>query len=211
MSLIKRYTGSSFTTINPKRFNGSSWVDVDVYKFDGSKWVNMTSQKYTKTWEANWSQTYRESGTKRTDYRGDMICQGEYLADPWGLMRSLAGFNDASIRAELAGARIDDVKLYLKNEHWYYYAGGTAIIGYHNHASEPTNFSHSVYKAKSQKFTSRGQALWIDMPNALGEGLRDNRYKGISIFANSTSMEYYGVFYGAHTSYKPKLKITYTK
>lgn len=210
MSFLKKWNGSSHVDINPKRWSGSSWVNAEAYKWDGSKWVNMTSQKYTTTWDATWTQTYRENGTKRTDYRSSKLCQGEYLSDPWGLMRSLCGFGD--IASTLAGSVINDVQLYLKNEHWYYYAGGKAVIGYHNHSSEPTNFSHSKYGAKTESFSARGQARWIDMPNALAEGIRDGDYKGVSLYSSSNNMNYYGIFYGAGDgSSKPKLKITYTK
>lgn len=214
MGSLKRYNGSSWEDVPFKKWNGSSWVEPDVKKWDGSKWVILNQQQYTTTWEATWTQTYRESGIKRTDSRSGKLCQGKYSGDsnPWGIQRSLCGFNDSDMRSKLSGAKINDVKLYLKAEHWYYNSGGTAYIGYHNHANEPTNYSHSKYNAKSQKFDSRDEAIWIDMPNALGEGIRDNDYKGISIFANSTSYNYYGVFRGASDgSYKPKLKITYTK
>ena len=211
LSQIKRFNGTSWVNITPKRYNGSNWVDAQGYKFDGTKRVNITTQQYTKTWEATWSQTYRENGARRTDFRGNMLCQGKYADDIWGHMRSLCGFDDADIRATLSGAKIEKVELYLKNEHWYYYSGGTAIIGYHNHATEPDTFSHSLYNAKQQKYSSRGQAQWITMPNSLGEGIRDNKYKGFSIYAGSASIGYYGVFYGANSSYKPKLKITYSK
>lgn len=210
MGLVKRWNGSSMVDINPKKWNGSAWVDVEVYKWDGSKWVNMTSQKYVNTWNSTWTQTYRDSGGKRTDYRANKLVQGYYgESEPWGLQRSLAGFGD--IQTSIAGSKIEKVELYLYAEHWWYYAGGTAVIGYHNHSSEPSTFSHSVYGAKSQKFTARGQGQWITMPNTLGEGIRDGKYKGISIFANSYNKEYYGVFNGAGDSYAPKLKITYTK
>jgi hypothetical protein len=213
VSDIKRFNGSSWVDINPKRFDGSNWVNVDALRFDGSKWVNMTSQQYTTTWTATWSQSYRGSGTKRTDYRSGKLCQGEYAYDPfWGLQRSLCGFNDVDMRSKLAGARIDDVDLYLKAEHWYWVSGGKAVIGYHNHSSEPTNFSHSKYGQKHADFNSRSHAQWIDMPNAFGEGIRDGRYKGFSIFASSYNHIYYGVFRGAYDgSYAPKIKITYTK
>jgi hypothetical protein len=207
---LKRYNGSSWVDIQPKRWNGSSWVDVEVYRYDGNSWVKMTSQQFVTTWESTWTQTYRESGTKRTDYRAEKLCQGQYVSNPWGIMRSLAGF--PSMTSELAGARIDKIEIYLRNEHWYYTSGGTVVIGYHNHASVPSTFSHSKYGAKTQAYSARGQALWIDMPIEFGEGIRDGEYKGFSIYANSENMNYYGIFYGANDgSSKPKIKITYTK
>ncbi|MCY7948673.1 hypothetical protein P8891_06015 [Bacillus atrophaeus] len=210
MSFIKKKTSSGWSDVPIKVKKKGSWVDVDVYKRLNGRWVKLTSQKYTKTWEATWTQTYRESGTKRTDYRSEKICQGRYVVEPWGIMKSLIGFPD--MNTTLSGSKIEDVKIYLRNEHWYYQAGGKAVIGYHNHSSKPSTFSHSKYAAKTESYSSRGQAKWIDMPNSFGEGLRDGKYEGFSIYANSTNMNFYGVFYGVHDgSSKPKIKITYTK
>jgi hypothetical protein len=210
VGLLKKFNGSSWVDVPFKKWSGSSWVEPEVKKWDGSKWVIINQQQYTTTWNATWSQTYRSTNEKRTDTRGNSnLMQGDSGLDPWNINRSLCGFGD--IRSTLAGAKIDDVKLYLRSEHWWYYSGGTAVIGYHNHSSEPSTFSHSKYGAKSQKFDYRGHAQWIDMPNALGEGIRDGSYKGFSIYANSTSKSYYGEFNGAGSSYRPKLKITYTK
>jgi hypothetical protein len=212
VSQIKRWNGSSWSAINPKRWNGGSWVEVEAYKWDGGKWVNMTSQQYTSSWGATWTQTYRESGGKRTN-SGDLMYQGRFndYYTSWGLMTSMAGFNDADMRSKLAGARIDRVQLYLRSQHWYYYSGGTAYIGYHNVSGEPSSYSSVKYGAKTQKFTSRGHAMWVDMPIDFGNGLRDGRYRGIVLDVNSTSHNYYGYFYGASSGYRPQIKITYTK
>ncbi|PGA05637.1 hypothetical protein [Bacillus mycoides] len=192
------------------RRNGQ-WVRAEAYTRRNGQWANVTSQTYADTFWSSWTQTYRTSGTKRTDYRADKLVQGYYgEAEPWGLQRSLCGFGD--IQSKIAGSRIKKVELYLYAEHWWYYAGGTVVIGYHNHSNEPDRFGHSVYGAKYQRFTSRGQGMWIDMPIALGEGIRDGYYKGISIFADSYSRDYYGVFSGAWDGgVAPRLKITYEK
>ncbi|MFJ8247274.1 hypothetical protein [Peribacillus asahii] len=206
-----------------KQLRQGVWSDVDVHQKrngaiekvqvnqrQGGSWTSLTTQKYTKTWEANWTQAYSESGAKRTDYRGSKLCQGRYASDPWGILRSLAGFPDMA--TELAGAKILDVKIYLHNEHWYYSAGGKAVIGYHSHGSEPTSFSHTKSEAKVESYSAREQAKWIDMPIAFGEGIRDGIYKGFSLYKNSQSLDYYGIFYGAGDgSKKPKIKITYEK
>ncbi len=210
MADIKVRANNKWVDIKPRKRTSSGWVDVDVYKRSGGAWVKISTQKYTKTYNSTWTQTYRQAGTKRTDYRAEKLCQGRYVHEPWGIMRSLIGFG--SMSSDLSGATINKVELYLRNEHWYYYAGGTVSLGYHNHAVRPTRFSHSVSGVTKQKYTSRGQAKWITLPNALGNGLRDKRYRGVSIFQNTTNMNYYGVFYGAKDgSNRPKLKVTYTK
>lgn len=210
MGFINKYNGSSFVDVPVKKWNGSAWVEPEVKKWDGSKWVVINQQQYTRTWDSTWTQSYGSDNQKRNNERGNKLIQGDSGLDHWGIHRSLCGFGD--IKTVLAGAKINDVKLYLRSEHWWYYSGGTAVIGYHNHSSEPSTFSHSKYGAKSQSFDSRGHAQWIDMPNELAEGIRDGSLKGISIYASSESKNYYGVFNGAGDgSYKPKLKITYTK
>lgn len=209
--MINKKTSTGYQVVNPKKWDGKNWIAANVYERVSGGWESLTAQKQSDTWEANWSQTYVSDGTKRTDYRGNMLCQGKYQNDSFGHMRSLCGFDDADMRAKLAGAKIEKIELYLRNEHWYYYSGGTAVIGYHNHANEPNTFSHSEINQKTQRFSGRGQAQWINMPLDFATGIQNNKYKGFSIFTASDAIGYYGVFYGAHTSYKPKIKITYVK
>lgn len=214
MANFKKWTGSKWVDINPKKWNGSKWVDVNVYKWTGSKWVNLTTQEYTKTWNATWSQTYQGSNYKRNDWKGQQrMYQGRYKFDPdYGIMRSMCGFNDSDIISTLSGAKIKDVKIYLRNQHWYYKnGGGTVVLGYHNKTYEHNVYSEEKYDAKRQRFYSRGQARWIDMPNSFGTGLRDGKYRGFTIRAHvlSNNISYYGYFYGAGSSSRPKIKITY--
>ena len=212
MGLVNRWDGSSMVNAPVNRWDGSNWVTAVVNKWDGSKWVNINSQAVTTTWDCTWTQAYQGDGTKRTDSRGNQLVQGMYDSS-WGIHRSLIGFdNGSTIKSVLAGATIQDVSLYLHNEHWYYTTGGTVVLGYHNNSSEPTTFNSTVNDQKRQAFSARGQAQWIDMPNALGEGIRDGKYKGVSIYINSSVKDYYGIFSGyGDGSYKPKLKITYVK
>lgn len=211
MGFIKKYNGSAFVDAPVKKWSGSTWVEPEVKKWDGSKWVVLNQQSYTRTWDCSWTQTYRDDGRKRTDYRGEKLVQGTYgSTEPWGIMRSLAGFPD--MNEELSGSKITDVKIYLRNEHWWYNDGGKVTIGYHDHSSKPDRFSHSKASVKTESYSARGQEKWIDMPNAFGEGLRDGHYEGFSIFNNTASKTYYGIFYGADDgSSKPKIKISYTK
>lgn len=212
MGRIKRWSGSEWYDARVKRWSGAEWYDARVNMWNGSSWVDISAQKTTKTWNCTYTQTYREAGTRRTDYRSDKICQGRYVYEPWGIMRSLIGFDNGSIRNELQGAKIERVELFIHNEHWYYYAGGTLYVGYHNHANEPDIFSHSAYGVKSQKFYGRGGSQWVTLPNALAEGIRDGYYKGVSIFADSGAGEYYGIFSGMWDGdLAPKLRITYSK
>lgn len=210
---IKTLRNGQWTDAELYTLRNGVWVKGEAMTLRNSQWANITSQRITKTWDCTYTQTYREAGTRRTDYRSDKICQGRYVYEPWGIMRSLIGFdNGSNIRNELQGAKIERVELFMHNEHWYYYAGGTMYVGYHNHANEPDIFSHSAYGVKSQKFYGRGSSQWVTLPNALAEGIRDGYYKGVSIFANSGDGEYYGIFSGMWDGGNaPKLRITYSK
>ncbi|WP_257132855.1 hypothetical protein [Bacillus thuringiensis] len=210
---IKTLRNGQWTDAELYTLRNGVWVKGEAMTLRNSQWANITSQRITKTWDCTYTQTYREAGTRRTDYRADKICQGRYVYEPWGIMRSLIGFdNGSNIRNELQGAKIERVELFMHNEHWYYYAGGTMYVGYHNHANEPDMFSHSAYGVKSQKFYGRGSSQWVTLPNALAEGIRDGYYKGVSIFANSGDGEYYGIFSGMWDGGNaPKLRITYSK
>lgn len=211
--MVKKWNGSQWSESNPRKWNGSSWVEAQGYKWDGSKWSSVTAQQYTTQWIATWSQSYTDNNSRKSGNEGNLLYQGRYSANAGGTHKSLCGFNMSDMRSQLSGAKIDNVEIYLKNSHWYYNSGGTAIIGYHNHNSNPTKFSDSEYGMKKQAFNSREQALWIPMSKSFGEGLRDGNYKGFSLFANTTAIAYYGYFYGANSnqSYKPRIKITYTK
>lgn len=215
MAKIQYRDGSSWKDVAVKKREGSSWVDADVFVYSGGQWVNATRQSYTRTWESTWSRSYDGDGDKRSNsyYGNSRMYQGKYSAgwNTWGLQRSMFGFNVSSIRAELAGADIKDVKLYLRNQHWYWTAGGTAIVGLHNNSTEPSRFAQTKYNEESQYYNGRGGSKWIDFSNAIGRWIRDGSVSGFTLMANSDSHNYYGYFYGADSSYAPKLKITYEK
>lgn len=213
MGFLKKHNGNVWEDVPLKKWNNSAWVEPEVKSWNGTGWDILNKQQYVTTFNAEWSHTYGANNTQRTN-SGEKMYQGQYSSvdNSWGLMRSLCGFDEASMRAVLSGARIDKIELYLRAEHWYYHAGGTAVIGYHNHESKPTIFSQAQYGAKVQKYTARDQAIWIEMPIGFGEGIRDRKYTGFSIYADTTSASYYGNFYGAGEGLsKPKLKITYSK
>ena len=207
--------GTTWKDATVKKREGTSWVDADVFVYSGGSWVNATRQVYTKTWASTWSRSYDGDGDKRSDsYYGDSrMYQGEYTHswNTWGLQRSMMGFDIKAIRAELSGANIKDVKLYLKNYHWYFSSGGTAVIGLHNSATEPSKFQQTYYSWVQEFFNGRGSSEWIDIGSQIGRTIRDGSHSGFTLMSKHSNDKYYGYFYGASTIYAPKLRITYEK
>lgn len=137
-------------------WNGSSWQAVPVNAWNGNSYTLLNEGRYTTTWYANWSHTYRylnkpesdwRHGTKRTYENGVdkghwYAYQGWWSRDPNGRMGSLIGFDMNSIRSHLSGATIEKVELYLRNIHSYSYGGDqmprrTGHLFHHNYHWEP--------------------------------------------------------------------------
>lgn len=220
MAGIMRYDGSKWVennTINRYNATKKAWEKAEVYRYNGSSWVKISEERKVKTFECTWSQSYSGRGEQKPlflDSRG-VAHQGRYGAPytqdwDWGIQKSMIGFDDASIRRELSGAKIEKVEIYLRNKHFWYYGGGYAMIGYHNISTRPAKFSSSKNSVLKEYYTGRGAGKWLEMPLEFGTLLRDNKAKGFTLYAPTEILDYYGYFYGASggTS-KPKIRITY--
>lgn len=203
---MKKWNGSSWATATVKKFNGSSWVNATVKKYNGSSWVVIGKVPTTNTINASWSSVYKgTTNTKRTDIN-TKLQQGKYSGDNTnGVNRSLVGFSLSSY----VGKDITKIRLFLRSIDWYKTTGGTAHIGWHNHSSSPTNFSHDKYDGVQGVFTAKQQDKWIDMPQAFVTGVKNGTIKGISLYYNSTDVNGYGRFHAHNGTYPPKLEITY--
>lgn len=220
-----RWNGSSWVANQTgnvvKRWNGSSWANIggNLHQWDGSKWVSIGEQSYVKEWTATWHKSYIGNNTQLPPnrYKQQMIHQGRYgnpdtgYYGDLGIQKGIIGFNATDMRNNLAGAKIQKVELFLRSAHFWYYSGGIASIGYHNFDSAPWTFSSSRNSVKEVKYTTRDQGQWITLPNEFGELVRDNKVRGLTLFRNTTSPNYYGYFYGVGTSNPPKIRISYVK
>lgn len=220
MANIFRWNGKSWAEfLDIMRWNGKAWERSEVFRYNGKNFEKITQQRFTKTFECTWSQGYGGSGSKKPAWLGseDVCHQGRY-GDPytaeydWGIQKSMIGFDDAQIRKELSGAKIEKVEIYLRNKHFWYFAGGYSVIGYHNASSRPNTFQYTQSQIRKDYYNGRGSAKWIEMPDSFGELLRDNKAKGFVLYAPTTILDYYGYFYGAGGgSSRPKIRITYVK
>lgn len=166
-------------------------------------------QTYTKTYAANWSDSYQSDG----DRRNVAECYQGYYSGTNGNQFSLIGFPYATIQSDLTGATVTKTELYLNNNHFYSNSGGTAVIGTHNYSTEPATASlGSVSENLDTESFTYGQAKWFTVTNTIANNIKNNTAKGIALGPGpSTSQSYYGYFAGNGQSGEPQLRITYSK
>lgn len=120
-----------------------------------------------------------------------------------GIMKSIAtGFG--TMTADLTGATINYIRVYLNFEHWYYNSGGTAYIYVHGHSSAPTTFSVSGGVQVTSTKWPRPGARWITLPSSLHAGFIAGTYKGVALFGTS-SYTSYGI------AQRPIIEVSYNK
>lgn len=208
------YSEDTSGNLRVQAINGSRIYTEDVgpaityNDYDMSSGVPPT-QQYTETYTATFSDSFQEDGTDRNVgecYQGDFSSTN-------GNQFSLIMFDNAQMRADLAGATIDDVNVYLNNNHSYFNGGMTAVVGTHDKDNIGGDQSYSnVNPDRTRESFSKGQAKWFDVPNSIGEDFRDGQANGLLLGkAPSGSNEYYGYFAGYNQSGPPKIQITYTK
>lgn len=168
---------------------------------------------HTTTYTSTWSGSYNGSGGRRTDTSN--IYQGFFSSNE-GNQKSLVGFNHAQIQSDLTGATVTKTEVYLYYAHWYFNAGGTAVIGTHNlsNTSAPSTFPGSGTTANRVQSSGWTPATgkWVTVSNTIGNELKAGTTKGLMIGPGpSTSQTYYGYANGATQSNSPKIRVTYTK
>lgn len=175
-----------------------------------------TPTNYTKTYSATWSRSYASDGSTRWD--DSAYCyQGNYPGYG-GNQRSLVGFNDTAIRADLAGATNIRVKFTFKVNHSYWNSGMGVCVGAHNYSAKPSTWATGVNAmcAPDQKrvySASAGNSYTVDFGVGWeGWAFQNNVIKGMAFGpAPDTGLTYYGYMYGATQGGKPYLTISYTK
>ena len=219
MGLMKRWNGAKWVDCTFKKYDGKSWVSATVKRYNGSSWVNISEQRYVDTWNTTWTRSYGQNGKVKPDGLGgkSRLYQGKIHKNDWvtyayGIQKSMAGFDYASIRSKLKDSKIEKVEIYLRNQTFWYAAGGKAQIGQHNTASAPATYAHTKKGIKTQIFNGIEEGRWIEVPKSFGEDLRDGYAKGFTLYTTADGLSYYGGWYGKGNGNKdPKIRITYRK
>jgi hypothetical protein len=172
---------------------------------------------YVKTYAATWSRSW--TGSDATYETNGTLAQGYNSAyTPNGNMKSWIGFDWAQIEADLVGATVRKVEVYLYYWHWYSASGGTAVIGYHNSTANAAPSYDPSKDAVAEKLVTswpRNAGKWVDISSAglfTLDGWRTGVHRGIALGPGpSNSTTYYGKAYGNSEANEPKLRITYDK
>jgi len=162
---------------------------------------------YVKTYNPVWSGSWSEAGSRTANH----AWQGRYDGTQ-GIQYAKWGF-PSQIQTDLAGATIDKIELYLKNEFFYANAGGDAMIGTHATASEPSGSSSTSGNwDRVRVHFDVGQAKWVNLGvSTFGADFKSGAARGITLGDPSTgSLSLYGYFRRYDTNH-PQLRITYRK
>lgn len=168
----------------------------------------------TKTYTATSTKAF--SGTTGNVTSSTEGREGSFPGTTNGNQKSAFGFDHATIQTDLSGSTIDKCEVFLYFDHWWFGAGGTAILGTHNDTDVSTATNQSQISSQSTNRVQsaswpRNHGRWVDVGVTIGEELRDNTAKGLMIGPGpTTSGTYYGKTHGHGETYPPQLRITYT-
>lgn len=211
-------TGTWSRTTMTQTSSSISWRAVFVTggTYNGStsatKTVSLnTPTTYVKTYACTGTASYQGGGAKRS---GIVELYQGYYSTTNDNQRSVAAFADATIRADLVGATITKVELYLNALHWGDSGGGTAVIGTISTSGVPaSNPSTADYNRTQVAWSSKTGAKWCVLTNAIGNDFKSGAAKSILIGPgpSTSTLAYYGYFAGNGQTGEPQLRITYTK
>lgn len=163
-------------------------------------------KKYRKSYAATWGRAFCPQHGAES---GGSLNYGNYSgSSAHGFRRIMLGFDDAAIRADLAGATIRSVELSVRNDHAFLNSGVDIVWGAHNRATVPGSYSavrRGVYRGHWPK-VGYGPT-WRTVPDWYGAALRDNAIKGLTVDQPSSSDAYYGALDWSSA----RLRVTYTK
>lgn len=161
-----------------------------------------TPVSYQKTYNSTWSQSYHQAGSQRSDTNDLYYGRIESFH---GENRSMVGFNHGAIAADLAGATISKVEVYIRNKHSYFNSGVDLHIGTHNQSAKPANYAANRTGVSSPHY-GKTESAWRTISDNFGNWFRDGSAKGLVFDQPSTSSSYYG-----YADNNVSLRITYVK
>ncbi len=158
--------------------DGATWSAWQTFAMPGAG--TPAAGTTTSTWSSTWSGSWRTVYNAWRDGASD-VYQGSNGG--YGNHRGLWGFDDASIRATLAGRTIGSVRVRVsRSSGGGVYAAQTPTWWTHNYANEPTSGQPSLSGGVDAGSFARGTTGWATLPDSYGNDLRDNVAKGIALY-----------------------------
>ena len=157
---------------------------------------------------SNWTQCYWKGGSEVYANAGGRLYYSMYTSTT-GQLKSMIGFPflAGNLAPGPVGTRIAEVWFRLNNLHTNSNSGGSLRIGVHNYGSDPGSFQESGEIGNIS--VGKPSNDWYQLPNWVGEGMRDNIIQGITLNQNSTSRSLYGYADGASAG--AELRIVHVK
>jgi hypothetical protein len=170
-------------------------------------------QTVSRTWVAQWSQTYKADRTQRTDTAGNVLCFfGSEAA--YNKQLSLLGFDYADIASKLSGSTIQSITVTMAGINSYYPTGAQVAMGMHNQATKPSvyNETTTILRYGNQETILPGTNIAYSLPMAFAQQLRAGTAKGLVLEAPGPDKGFWGSVAGVGSTYPaPQLTITYAK
>lgn len=152
-------------------------------------------RNYHKNYKSNWWRAY--SNNSPDSAWPDSLPQGSYGGRTYN---SIVGFPDMT--ADLRGATITGMALYVYAKHWYGQTG-VASIGAHGWGSAPGQFASNGRWLETAGW-GRGEGRWAPIPKALWPNFQRGTYRGIT-FETQGSASY------GYWSHDCVIAVDYTK
>ena len=152
-------------------------------------------RNYHKNYKSNWWRAY--SNNSPDSAWPDSLPQGSYGGRVYN---SIVGFPDMT--ADLRGATITGMALYVYAKHWYGQTG-VASIGAHGWGSAPVQFASNGRWLETAGW-GRGEGRWLPIPKALWPNFQNGTYRGIT-FETQGSASY------GYWSHDCVIAVDYTK
>nr|DAW11647.1 MAG TPA: hypothetical protein [Caudoviricetes sp.] len=152
-------------------------------------------RNYHKNYKSNWWRAY--SNNSPDSAWPDSLPQGSYGGRVYN---SIVGFPDMT--ADLRGATITGMALYVYAKHWYGQTG-VASIGAHGWGSAPAQFASNGRWLETAGW-GRGEGRWLPIPKALWPNFKNGTYRGIT-FETQGSASY------GYWSHDCVIAVDYTK
>lgn len=152
----------------------------------------MRTQKYYEG-NATWNSTYKGDGERRTD-TPDTIQGYQSII---GNQKGLIGFDNgiASMINKGNSPTVDRVEVYIYFNHWFYNAGGTAVLGTHDATGPPGSWPGVGVLTDRMRIGGwpKPGGRWIDITSLSADGWRTGTNRGVSLGPGpSNDVEYYG-------------------
>lgn len=157
-------------------------------------------EMFEQTYSAAWARVFCAAhGVESPTFTG----YGDDPANTHGYRKIMIGLPDATIRADTAGAVIDDVELSFTNVDAF--ASSVVLhIGWHDVTAAPTVWSATRAETELIEVPKVGP-VWWPVDDVFGTALRDNIYKGLTIVQPAGLIHSGAIDWSA-----TQIKITYT-